>query len=219
MSTAQRVVGLLVMLAGSAVGEDGSRQAWSSTAAQAKYMRRCIELAQEAQAKGGAPYGALVVDPKVGIIAEGHNHGAQNPIWHGEMAAIANLSDIIRPRTFDEVAAGLEMYTSAEPCPMCMSAIVWSGFGKVVYGTSIPFIAKHGGYQIMIRASHVIRKSSKHILLDGGVLANETDSLYAQGAAHQHIGDEDHDESDRAWFQEKFHAKANAPQDSQIYFM
>mmetsp|Transcript_90289 Transcript_90289/g.229595 ORF Transcript_90289/g.229595 Transcript_90289/m.229595 type:complete len:156 (-) Transcript_90289:142-609(-) len=86
-------------------------------------------------------------------------------------------------------------------------------------GSSIPFIAKHGGYQIMIRASYVIRKSSKHILLDGGVLANETDSLYAQGPAHQHIGDEDHDESDRAWFQEKFHAKANAPQDAQIYFM
>ena len=45
-------------------------------------MRRCIELAKEAVAAGGAPYGALIADPASGkIVVEGRNHAAMNPIW------------------------------------------------------------------------------------------------------------------------------------------
>lgn len=154
-------------------------------------MRRCIQLAREAEAKGGGPYGALIVDPALGaIVAEGRNHAGQNPIWHGEMAAITNLSMVLQNRSVYEAAPRLELYTSAEPCPMCMSAITWSGFGRVVYGTSIPFIAAHGGMQINIRATEVVASSNKHIEVQGGVLANETDPLYLQGAAHQQSDDD-----------------------------
>ncbi|CAE8585076.1 unnamed protein product [Polarella glacialis] len=153
-------------------------------------------LAQEAAAAGGGPYGALIVDPSVGIIAEGHNHAAKNPIWHGEMAAISNLSDIISPSSVYSLAASLELYTSAEPCPMCMSAIAWSGFGRVVYGTSIPFIQEHGGSQIDLRARDVIAKSPKSVLLYEGFLHNETDPLYASPSVHRH----DHDHTHRHLF-------------------
>jgi len=102
---------------------------------QMKYIRRTIELAKEAVAAGGSPYGALIVDPELGqIIAEGSNNASHNPIWHGEMSAIKNLSDLSSKPVY-AIASSLELYTSAEPCPMCMAAIAWSGFGRVIFGT------------------------------------------------------------------------------------
>ena len=93
---------------------------------QASFMRRCIELAVKAQDKGAQPYGALIADPVSGtVVAEGYNAASRNPLWHGEMAAIQNLSST--GVNVYEVAPALELYTSAEPCAMCMSAISWSG--------------------------------------------------------------------------------------------
>mmetsp|Transcript_74526 Transcript_74526/g.207060 ORF Transcript_74526/g.207060 Transcript_74526/m.207060 type:complete len:199 (+) Transcript_74526:79-675(+) len=174
---------------------------WSGPEDSARYMRHCIRLAKEAQKEGGGPYGALIVDPATGKIYEGRNHAGQNPIWHGEIAAITNFSDSIAPTSVYAVASKYELYTSAEPCPMCMSAIAWSGFGRVVYGTSIPFIEEHGGEQINLRASEVVRASPKQVLLET-LLNNETDPLYLDGAAlkhHDHVHGHTHEEgfSDR----------------------
>ena len=96
-------------------------------------MRRAIVLAREAEAAGGEPYGALIADASGTIVAEGRNHASNNPLWHGETSAIANLSRLINTSVYD-VAGNLTLYTTAEPCPMCMGAILWSGFAAVVYG-------------------------------------------------------------------------------------
>merc|ERR1712008_14267 len=141
-------------------------------------------MGREARDAGGGPYGAIIVDPSKGILAEGRNHASQDPIWHGEMSAISNLSVVLRPASVYEAAPRLELYTSAEPCPRCMSAISWSGFGRVVYGSSIPFIEKQGGKQIDIRAAEIVARSHQEILLEGGVLANETDALYQRSGMH-----------------------------------
>ena len=104
----------------------------SNATMQAKFMRRAIELALEGEAAGNDPYGALIADPATAsIVAEGSNHATHNPIWHGEMSAIANLS-ALSPQSVYAVAGDLELYTTAEPCPMCMAAIGWSGFGAVL---------------------------------------------------------------------------------------
>ena len=78
-------------------------------------------------------------------------------IWHGEMAAIANLSALVYPKPLSSLRPEtLELYTTAEPCSMCMSAVIWSGFGRVVFGSSIPFLANRGHLsQISIRAQAV----------------------------------------------------------------
>mmetsp|Transcript_24372 Transcript_24372/g.34078 ORF Transcript_24372/g.34078 Transcript_24372/m.34078 type:complete len:131 (-) Transcript_24372:383-775(-) len=94
------------------------------------------------------------------------------------MSAIKNLSDLSSKPVY-AIASSLELYTSAEPCPMCMAAIAWSGFGRVIYGTSIPYIASQGQNQINIRASTVAELTPfRNITVIGGVLANETDVLY-----------------------------------------
>eukprot|EP00756_Hemistasia_phaeocysticola_P055652 Hpha_TRINITY_DN31614_c0_g1::TRINITY_DN31614_c0_g1_i1::g.29153::m.29153 len=162
---------------------------WSNTSMQESYMRIAIDLARAAVRAGGGPYGALIADPTLNkVVALGMNHADHNPIWHGEMAAITNLSSALSSHSVYSVAPCLELYTTAEPCPMCMSAIAWSGFGRVVYGTSIPFIEAQGQEQIGIRAIEVARKAVKKVVVVGGVLANETNPLYQNttGLHHRH---------------------------------
>jgi|GEM_PF-6463075 len=85
------------------------------------------------------------------LLAEGVNRHRESAIWHGEVDAIANL-DAVHPRHGREA---LTLYTTAEPCPMCQAAILWAGIRRVVYGTSIPFLAAHGWWQIDLRAVEV----------------------------------------------------------------
>ena len=122
----------------------GQAAAWSNATMQAAFMRRAIVLAKEAaKEQGGSPFGCVIVQPATAtILAEGKNHDQRNPIWHGEMAAITNLSSKVPD--IRSIAPSLELYSTAEPCSMCASAIAWAGFGRILYGTSIPFMENLG---------------------------------------------------------------------------
>ncbi len=123
------------------------------------------------------PFGAVIVrasDRKV--MASGVNNGAANPIVHGEIAAINDYVAKHGNRGWDEAV----LYTTGEPCPMCMGALVWAGIGGVVYGTSIAQLQQAGIDQILIPAATVIGASPFYrgeIL--GGVLRSETDALFS----------------------------------------
>jgi len=159
---------------------------------QTFYMRQCIDLANEAVERGGSPYGALIADPSISrVIATGRNNASSNPIWHGEMSAINNLSNILEGTSVYEIAPSLELYTTAEPCAMCMGAISWAGFGRVYYGSTIPFVESQGNNQIEIRATAVDGATSfTNVTVIGGVLQNETNPLYIANrvrcAKHSH---------------------------------
>jgi len=71
------------------------------------------------------------------------------------------------------------LYTTAEPCPMCQGAVLWSGIGTVVYGTSIRFLQSQGWRQIDILAEEVVRRSpSWECTVIGGVLEQECNALF-----------------------------------------
>jgi len=70
------------------------------------------------------------------------------------------------------------LYTTAEPCPMCIGAILWSGIGTVVFGTSIRFLQRRGWRQIDIRAGEVVRRSPWTCEIAGGVLERECNALF-----------------------------------------
>jgi tRNA(adenine34) deaminase len=170
---------------------------WSNQTMQKFYMRIAIEQAKEAVSTGGAPYGALIVDPnEEKVVVKGRNHAGHNPIWHAEMDAINNLNSLL-PKNISvySIAKNMELYTTAESCSMCMSAITWSGFGRVIYGTSIPYIESQGQNQIDIRSIEVAKASSKftNVTVIGGVLTEETNELYNKNSNYQkHDGEHNH---------------------------
>lgn len=110
------------------------------------YRKEFMSLAiAEARAgirsKHGGPFGAVVV--KNGkVIASGHNCVLKNndSTCHGEIAAIREAEKKLE--TFD--LSDCELYTTAEPCLMCLGAILWANISKVYYGCSVEDTAKIG---------------------------------------------------------------------------
>jgi guanine deaminase len=98
-----------------------------------KFMREAIALSIENISKGGGPFGAVIVrDGK--IISTGVNRVTANtdPTAHAEINAIREAS--LKLATFD--LAGCEIYSSCEPCPMCLGAIYWAHLDKLYYGNT-----------------------------------------------------------------------------------
>lgn len=139
------------------------------------YMRRAIEIARGNPA---APFGCVIADAETGeTLAEGLNDAAKSPVLHGETDAIIRLA-----REHPGVEWGRTvLYTTAEPCPMCSGAIVWSGIPRVVYGTSIGTLKHLGLPQIDLPCEEVSRRSSfGGFEVTGGVLEEECDRLFEE---------------------------------------
>jgi guanine deaminase len=105
-----------------------------------KFMKSAIELSIAHMAKGaGGPFGAVVVkDGK--IISEGWNQvtSKNDPTAHAEIVAIRKACELLS--SFD--LSGTEIYTSCEPCPMCLSAIYWARIDKIYYANTRKDAAK-----------------------------------------------------------------------------
>ena len=97
------------------------------------FMRRAIALAVENVAKGGGPFGAVIVKEGV-VVATGVNRVTANndPTAHAEVNAIREACTKLG--TFD--LSGCVLYTSCEPCPMCLGDIYWAHLDKIYYGAN-----------------------------------------------------------------------------------
>lgn len=96
-----------------------------------KFMRQAIALAVENVANGGGPFGAVIVRGDE-VVATGVNRvtASCDPTAHAEVSAIRRAC--AEQQTFD--LSGCEIYTSCEPCPMCLGAIYWAHIDKIYYG-------------------------------------------------------------------------------------
>ena len=96
-------------------------------------MQRAIELSLESINSGGGPFGSVIVKDEK-IISEGMNRVTVNndPTAHGEIIAIRNACKKLN--TFN--LSDYFLYSSCEPCPMCMSAIYWSRISRVYYANT-----------------------------------------------------------------------------------
>lgn len=93
-------------------------------------MRRAIKLSADSVSNGGGPFGAVIVRDGE-IIAEGSNGVTilNDPTAHAEVSAIRQACKKLN--SFD--LTGCEIYTSCEPCPMCLGAIYWAHIDKIYY--------------------------------------------------------------------------------------
>ncbi|MBA3967812.1 MAG: nucleoside deaminase [Nitrospirales bacterium] len=136
-------------------------------------MRLAIVMAQKVPQY---PFGAVIVRRSTGkVLAQGYNRSSHNPTFHGEIDVI-NRCAAAHARV-DWTA--LDLYTTAEPCPICQSAIEWAGIATVYFGTSIPFLQQHGWREIDIRAEEVSRRTPfRQTKVIGGILERECNALF-----------------------------------------
>ena len=98
-----------------------------------EFMKRAIELSLESVNKSGGPFGCIIVKENK-IVAEGSNKvtSSNDPTAHGEIVAIREACKNLNTFTLK----GCELYSSCEPCPMCLSAIYWARIEKIYYANT-----------------------------------------------------------------------------------
>ena len=98
-----------------------------------KFMLKAIELSIKSAETIGGPFGCVIVKDNK-IISEGSNKvtSTNDPTAHGEIVAIREAC--LKLNTFN--LSGCELYSTCEPCPMCLSAIYWSRIDKIFYANT-----------------------------------------------------------------------------------
>jgi tRNA(adenine34) deaminase len=138
-----------------------------------RFMRIALEEARRAD----FPFGAVIVR-EGNVIARGRNLGRtkNDPTAHGEMVAIRRALAVHEA----EVLRGGTLYTTGEPCAMCMGAILWCRFGRLVFAASVDQLAARID-QIMISSEELASRTKfVPISITGGVLANEAMALFPE---------------------------------------
>ena len=142
-----------------------------ASAEDERFKRIALDEARQAD----FPFGAVIVRESA-IIARGRNLGRtdRDPTAHGEMVAIRRCLAEHGP----EALRGSTLYTSGEPCAMCMGAILWCRVGRLVFAASVTQLASKID-QIMLSSAEVAAKAPfVPITITGGVLADEAMQLF-----------------------------------------
>jgi len=118
------------------------------------FMELAVDLAMKNVETGaGGPFGAVVVKDGVVIATASNSVTATNdPTAHAEVMAIRKACQALGSFQLD----GCEIYSSCEPCPMCMGCALWAGLDRVVYGATIADAARFGP-QIEIPAAEIVK--------------------------------------------------------------
>lgn len=105
----------------------------SFSEADRRFMEMAIRLSEENVDTGGGPFGAVIVKDGE-VIATGTNRVVPNsdPTAHAEVTAIRNACKKLGNFKLD----GCTIYSSCEPCPMCLSALYWAGVERICYGNT-----------------------------------------------------------------------------------
>jgi tRNA(Arg) A34 adenosine deaminase TadA len=141
--------------------------------ADLRFMRMALDEARQAD----FPFGAVIVRDGT-VIARGRNLGRtdRDPTAHGEMVAIRRCLAEHGP----EALRGATLYTSGEPCAMCMGAIIWCHLGRLVFAASIAQLATKIDQIMITSADLAARATFAPISITGGVLADEAIALFTK---------------------------------------
>lgn len=133
------------------------------------FMKKAIQLSLENIENGGGPFGAVVVKDGV-VLATGVNRvtDSHDPTAHAEVVAIRAAAQKLK--TFD--LSGCEIYSSCEPCPMCLSAIYWAHIDSLYYGNTKED-AKGIGFDDSFIYEELCLEQSKRRLLSKQEMADE----------------------------------------------
>ena len=139
-------------------------------------IRQAIELARQARDGGNHPFGALLVlDGKVVLTARNSIAVDRDPTAHAETNLVAAA---IRQLSRDEMQRSI-LYTSCEPCAMCVGKMYWAGIRAVVYGLSSDELARLAGRDFLIPCRELFQRAAESITVIGPLLEDEARVVHA----------------------------------------
>jgi tRNA(Arg) A34 adenosine deaminase TadA len=142
-----------------------------------QFMRAAIEKAREGIAAGQSPFGSVIVcDGK--IVSATHN-----TVWRdGDPTAHAEVNNIrAAARALSTIdLSGCDLYTTCEPCPMCLSAIHWAKIRRVVFGASIADAAAVGFSELRMEARRLAEMGGSPLRVEAGLLTAECRALFEE---------------------------------------
>lgn len=140
-----------------------------------KYMRVALETAHSGVQNGQTPFGACIVRDNH-IIAASHN-----TVWkdtditaHAEINAIRKACSELNTVSLEAAT----IYSTCEPCPMCLAACHWAKIETVVYGTSIGDAENFGFSELTISADKMVELGKSKLNIIGGILREESLQLF-----------------------------------------
>ena len=144
---------------------------------EADFLRAAIGAAREGIAAGQSPFGSVIARDGQ-IVTASHNTVWRDtdPTAHAEVNNIRAASRVLKSIDL----AGCTLYSTCEPCPMCLAAIHWSKIGRVVYGAAIADAAAAGFSEMRVPARELARLSGSPLVVEGGLLAEECRALFAE---------------------------------------
>lgn len=135
--------------------------------------RKFMQLAIEQAEKGKTPFGCVIVTERT-IVAQAYNtvSSSHDASAHGEINAIRTASLLLQNHRLESTT----LYTTGEPCPMCMAAIIYAKIPRIVYGASIATISRFMP-QISISSQEVANHSDQKVELLGPFMESECINL------------------------------------------
>src|SRR5262245_30255285 len=139
------------------------------------FARQTIELARQARAAGNHPFGALLVlDGEVVASAPNTVFTDRDPTAHAE----TNLVSLaIRELSADRIRRSV-LYTSCEPCAMCVGKMYWAGIRSLVYALSAEELAKLAGGSFLVPCRELFERAAEQITVIGPLLVEEAREVH-----------------------------------------
>lgn len=141
----------------------------------ADFMRQAIEIARAGIAAGQSPFGSVIVKNGA-VVAVTHNTVwlTCDPTAHAEVNCIRAAAKALQAIAFE----GCTLYSTTEPCPMCLSAIHWAKIERVVFGASIADAAAAGFKELFVPAAVLAEMGQSPLKVESGLLREECAELF-----------------------------------------
>jgi tRNA(Arg) A34 adenosine deaminase TadA len=139
------------------------------------YMRMAIAKTKAGIAAGQSPFGSVIVHGDR-VVAEAHNTVWRDtdPTAHAEVNAIRQAARALGTIDF----TGVTLYTTCEPCPMCLAASHWARVTRIVYGATIADAQKAGFNELTVSARTMITEGGSHMRIDSDCCREECAGLF-----------------------------------------
>jgi tRNA(Arg) A34 adenosine deaminase TadA len=137
--------------------------------------RQTIELAREARAAGNHPFGALLaIDGEVVLTATNTVRTDRDPTAHAESNLVAQA---IRRLSIDQIRRSV-LYTSCEPCAMCVGKMYWAGIRAVAYALPAEELAALAGADFLMPCAELFTRAAEPVTVTGPLLVDEAREVH-----------------------------------------